>query len=133
MPSYSTESILKMGDGRAQREEYESLRQGLSDSQEKEFVRLLSNPSNGNGIRPRHFRELANDRSVDRQIRHLMTFHGLDTKDDAKTHSRQLMEEMRGRGTYLEEDEVVEECRACSTMMKLSRSRAHNSYDDRCD
>ena len=97
------------GDGRAQREEYESLRQGLSDSQEKEFVRLLSNPSNGNGIRPRHFRELANDRSVDRQIRHLMTFHGLDTKDDAKTHSRQLMEEMRGRGTYLEEDEVVED------------------------
>ena len=97
------------GDGRAQREEYESLRQSLSDSQEKEFVRLLSNPSNGNGIRPRHFRELANDRSVDRQIRHLMTFHGLDTKDDAKTHSRQLMEEMRGRGTYLEEDEVVED------------------------
>ena len=97
------------GDGRAQREEYESLRRGLSDSQEKECVRLLANPSNGNGMRPRHFRELANDRSVDRQIRQLMTFHGLDTKDDAKTHSRQLMEEMRGSGAYLEEDEVVED------------------------
>ena len=97
------------GEGKAQREEYESLRRGLSESQEKEFVRLLANPSNDSGMRPRHFRELANDRSVDRQIRQLMTFHGLDTKDDAKTHSRQLMEEMRGSGAYLEEDEVVED------------------------
>ena len=97
------------GEGRAQREEYESLRRGLSISQEKEFVRLLANPSNGNGMGPRHFREFANDRNVDRQIRQLMTFHGLDTKDDAKTHSRKLMEEMRGSGAYLEEDEVVED------------------------
>ena len=84
------------GEGRPQREEYESLRRGLSESQEKEFVHLLANPSNGKGMSPRHFRELANDRNVDRKIRQLMTFHGLDTKDDAKTHSRQLMEEMKG-------------------------------------
>ena len=38
-----------------------------------------------------------------------MSFHGLDTKDNAKTHSQQLMEEMKGIGGYLEEDEVVED------------------------
>ena len=97
------------GAGRDQREEYESLRRGLSDSQETELVHLLANPSRGNGLGPRHFRELANDKNVDRQIRQLMTFHGLDTKEDAKSHSRQLVEEMIGNGTYLEEDEVVED------------------------
>ena len=97
------------GAGRDQREEYESLRRGLSDSQETELVHLLANPSRGNGLGPRHFRELANDKKVGRQIRQLMTFHGLDTKEDAKTHSRQLVEEMIGNGTYLEEDEVVED------------------------
>ena len=97
------------GEGRAQREEYESLRQRLSDSQEKEFMRLLANPSNGNGMGPRHFRELANDQTVDRQIRQLMTFHGLDTKDDVKTNGRQLIDAMAGFGAYLEEDEIVED------------------------
>lgn len=97
------------GQGKAQREEYESLRRGLTDAQEKELECLLADPSNGNGMGPRHFRELASDRTVDRQIRQLMTFHGLDTKDDAKMHSLQLMEEMTDRGDYLEEDEIVED------------------------
>ena len=90
-------------------EEYASLRRRLSDSQEKEFVHLLANPSNGNGMGPRHFREVADDQTVDRQLRQLMTFHGLDTKDDAKLNGRRLMEEMTGTSTYLEEDEVVED------------------------
>ena len=97
------------GEGRARREEYESLRRRLSDSREREFAGLLANPSNGNGMGPRHFRELANDQSVDRQIRQLMTFHGLDTKEEAKTNGRRLMEEMTGSSTYLEDDEVVED------------------------
>ena len=45
----------------------------------------------------------------DQQIRQLMIFHGLDTKDDGKMHSRQLMAEMTANGSYLEEDEVVED------------------------
>lgn len=97
------------GEGRAQREEYESLRRGLSASQEKEFVGLLASPPSGHGMGPRQFRELANDQSVDRRMRQLMTFHGLDTREDAKTHSRQLLEEMTESGAYLEDDEVVED------------------------
>ena len=86
-----------------------SLRRSLSESQERDLVHLLANPTSGNGVGPRHFRELANDQNVDRQIRQLMTFHGLDTREDAKTHSRQLMEEMTANGAYLEEDEIVED------------------------
>ena len=97
------------GEGRAQREEYESLRRSLSESQEQDLVQLLANPPSGHGLGPRHFQELANDQNVDRQIRQLMLFHGLDTREDAKTHSRQLMEEMTANGTYLEEDEIVED------------------------
>ena len=97
------------GDGRAQREEYESLRWSLSESQENELVYLLANSSNGSGLGLRHFRKLANDQTVDRQIRQLMIFHGLGTNDDAKTHRRQLMSEMIADGDYLEEDEIVED------------------------
>ena len=97
------------GEGRAQREEYESLRQRLSESQEKELGSLLANPANGSGIGPRQFVQLANDQTVDQRIRQLMLFHGLDTKEDSKTQSRQLLSEMTANGTYLEEDEIVED------------------------
>ena len=97
------------GEGRSQREEYESLRKSLSESQENELLHQLANPSNGNGMGPKHFWELANDQTVDQQIRQLAIFHGLDTKEDAKTHGRQLMEEMTGNGASLEEEEVVED------------------------
>ena len=97
------------GEGLAQREEYESLRRGLSDSQETEMVHLLANPSKGYGLGPRYFQDLANDHSVDPQIRQLMTFHGLDTREDTKTHSQKLMEEMTANGSYLEDDEIVED------------------------
>ena len=38
---------------------------------------------------PRQFLQLANDQTVDQRIRQLMLFHGLDTKEDSKTQSRQ--------------------------------------------
>ena len=97
------------GEGRAQREEYESLRRNLSESQEDELVYLLGNPQNGSGIGPKYFQKLANDQAIDHQIRQLMIFHGLDTRDDAKTHHHKLMSEMIANSDYLEEDEIVED------------------------
>ena len=97
------------GEGRAQREEYESLGQRLSESQEKELGSLLANPANGSGMGTRQFVQLANDQTVDQRIRQLMLFHGLDTKEDSKRQSRQLLSEMTANGTYLEEDEIVED------------------------
>ena len=97
------------GEGRAQKEEYESLRQRLSESQEKDLGSLLANPAKGSGMGPRQFLQLANDQTVDQRIRQLMLFHGLDTNEDSKTQSRQLLSEMTANGTYLEEDEIVED------------------------
>ncbi len=97
------------GEGRAQREEYESLRQRLSESQKKELGSLLANPASGSGMGARQFLKLANDQTVDQRIRQLMLFHGLDTKEDSKTQSRRLLSEMTANGTYLEEDEIVED------------------------
>ena len=97
------------GEGRAQREEYESQRRSLSESQENELVHLLASPSAGNGMSPRVFRELASDLTFDHQIRQLMMYHGLDTKEDANSYGHQLMSEMIANSDYPEEDEVVED------------------------
>ena len=97
------------GEGRAYREEYESLRRSISESQESELVYLLANPTNGNGMGPNHFRELAVDQTVDQKIRKLMIFHGLDTREDVKAHGSGLMSEMTANSPYLEEDEIVED------------------------
>ncbi len=99
----------EVGDGRAQRDDYESIRRGLSDSQENELVQLLANPSNGNGTGPRYFRKLANDQTIDRSIRKLMEFHGLDTKDRLEMNGYHPVEQMKGNGVFLEEDEIVED------------------------
>ena len=97
------------GEGRAQKEEYESLRHRLSESQEKELMSLLANPSNGNAFGPSQFLQVANDQNVDQRIRELMRFHGLDTKEESKEQSLQLLAKMTEDGAYLEEDEIVED------------------------
>ena len=100
---------FEYGEGRAQREEYESLRSKLSQSQESELGHLLANPPDGSGMTPRYFRELSYDQTVDIQIRMLLMFHGLDTREDANAYGRQAMSEMVAEGEYLEEEEVVED------------------------
>ena len=97
------------GEGRSQREEYESLRRNLSKSQEKELLHLLASPPNGHGMGPSLFRDLADDELVDRQIRQVLRFHGLETNEHAKTRSREIIKEMTANGSYLDEDEIVED------------------------
>ena len=97
------------GEGRAQKEEYEVIRQRLSESQERDLMSLLANPSNGNGLGPRQFLQVANDNTVDQTIRELMRFHGLDTREESKALSRQLLSDITEDGVHLEEDEIVED------------------------
>jgi hypothetical protein len=97
------------GDGRAQKEEYESLRQRLSESQERELMSLLVNPSKENAFGPSRFLQVAKDQTVDQRIRELMRFHGLDTREESKEQSLQLLSKITGDGAYLEEDEIVED------------------------
>ena len=100
---------FKHGEGRAQREEYESLRRRLSQAQENELVRLLVSPPQENGSRLGHLRQLASDKSIEQPIRHLMRFHALGTTEDSKADSHQFLSELAATGAMPEEDEIVED------------------------
>ena len=97
------------GEGRAQREEYESLRRRLSEAQENELVRLLVSPPQKNGSRLGHFQQLASDQSIEQPIRHLMRFFALGTTEDSKANSHQFLSELAATGAMPEEDEIVED------------------------
>ena len=97
------------GEGRAQREEYESLRRRLSEAQENELVRLLVNPPQKNGSRLGHFQQLASDQSIEQPIRHLMRFFALGTTEDSKANSHQFLSELAATGAMPEDDEIVED------------------------
>ena len=73
------------GEGRAHREEYESLRQRLSEAQEKELLRLLASPARQRISRQKYFQQLASDRSIEQSIRHLMRFYSLGTSERIKS------------------------------------------------
>ena len=69
------------GRGQAVRDEYESLRKRLSESQERELAALLAGPPGGTGLPRHHYRRLAADNTVDPLLREVMQYHTLDTKD----------------------------------------------------
>ena len=71
----------KEGQGRAVREEYESVRSRLSPSQEEQLIAYLHGPDDGQRLSRTYFRTLAKDRTVDPLLRQAMRFHTLDTKD----------------------------------------------------
>ena len=100
------------GNGKAEREEYESLRKRLSDGQESELVRLLmSNPQSG-ALGTRHFLRMANDRTVGTAIRNVMRFHALGTSDESRAQSHQLVSpipRVDQTQDYPANDEIVED------------------------
>ena len=67
------------GEGRHQRDEYEALRRRLSESQERELIYRLAGPENATRLDERGYFLLANDLSVDAQIRRLIAFHTMGT------------------------------------------------------
>lgn len=100
------------GDGRAELDEYMSLRKRFSESQNRELMNHLSEPAQGTGLRREHYRMLVNDRSVDRLIREVLQFHLLDTKDKPDVRHRRALDLFPESGTRFampKEDEVVED------------------------
>ena len=71
----------KSGQGRAIREEYESIRNKLSSSQEEQLMAYLHGPADNQRLPRSYYRGLAKDRTVDQLLRRTMHFHTLDTKD----------------------------------------------------
>ena len=72
---------FEYGEGHGHRDEYEALRRRLSESQERELISLLAGPEGSQRLDWRSYFRLANDLSIDPQVRQLIWFHTLGTKD----------------------------------------------------
>ena len=100
------------GGGRAELDEYMSLRQRFSENQDRELIHHLAGPTQATGSRRDHYRNLANDRSVDRLIRKVLQFHLLDTKDrpEVRRHEDLGLFPESGTGFMMpKKDEIVED------------------------
>ena len=103
---------FERGEGRHHREEYEALRRRLSDSQQRELVHLLAGPESATRLDERRYFLLANDLSVDAQIRRLIAFHTLGTKYAPEAKEQESLPRFPGSEPGLPappEDEVVED------------------------
>ena len=66
-------------EGQGVRDDYEGARRRLSESQERELIRLLSGPAAESRLVRERYQEAAEDRTIDADIRAVMRFHLLDT------------------------------------------------------
>ncbi|MXW03426.1 MAG: radical SAM protein [Holophagales bacterium] len=95
-------------EGSPEREEYEKLRSGLSESQEQEFLAILGSPTGEREMRVQ-CATLANDRTVDRAIRQLLPFHGLNIKTATSTGVLPLFAGLNPDPVLPSEEEFVED------------------------
>ena len=103
---------FEFGAGKGQREEYESLKRRMSESQAQELIHHLSGPPEARRLDERRFQRLAQDRSIDPLVRRAIALHCLGTKDDPRTEKPETLPMFTGTdnsGTTLAEDEMVED------------------------
>ena len=103
---------FESGKGRGRRDEYEALRQRLSESQVRELIHLLSGPQSAQTLDAKSYFRLANDVSVDPLIRQVLAFHTLkttDSPDATKSESLPLFAGLASEESSLPKDEVVED------------------------
>ena len=100
------------GLGKPIRDEYESLRRRLSESQELDLLGHLNGPPGAKGIPRTHYGRLAHDSSIDGLIRKVIPFHTLDTHEKTKPVGRQLLNlfaQLNSDPAFPQEDEIVED------------------------
>lgn len=68
------------GQGKDVRMAYEKARSALSESEERELIRLLVGPPGAKRLARDYFRKAAGDRSVNAKVREVLQFHTLDTR-----------------------------------------------------
>ena len=71
-------------EGRSVRDDYEAARKRLSESQERELLKLLGAPVSTSRLAREHYQAAAEDRTIDADIRAVMRFHLLDPYHRAK-------------------------------------------------
>ena len=102
---------FEFGKGKGLREEYESLRNRMSESQERELLEHLAGPSTMQRLNERRFSLLAKDSSLDGLVKKCMEFHALGSKDEpaTKTEPARMPVGKATDHTTLGEEEIVED------------------------
>ena len=101
------------GKGRGIFDEYSTLRQRFSKSQERELIHLLAGRATAStGLSHEHYRYLVNDQTIDPLIREAMYFHTLGTKDRLvpdETKALSTLADLNPDSDLPAEDEHVED------------------------
>ena len=100
------------GEGAPVRSEYETLRNRLSATQESEFLGLLFSRWHSGRMGHERLLGLAEDHGVDSDIRTLLRFHTLDTKEYCKPDSHEIISDLASKATtepQLDEQRIVED------------------------
>ena len=102
---------FEFGDGRGVRDEYEALRKRMTESQEQELTGLLSGPPGMRRPGEKRLAEMADDQSLDTQVRQALRFHAMHSKyDRAQAAKAQTMTATSASdGITLGQDEIVED------------------------
>ena len=112
------------GPGQPIRDEYESLRRRLSESQKLELIGYLSGPPGAKGIPRADYARLAHDSTIDSQIRKVIPFHTLDTHERSRPVGRQLLNlfaQLSADPAFPQEDEIVEDAGLYENRSSISK------------
>ena len=82
---------FECGDGQPVKEAYDALRKRLSKSQEDELLTHLAEPTGGEKARADHYLRIAGSRDVDAQVREVIRYHALGTKDTTIINDQRVM------------------------------------------
>ena len=82
---------FECGDGQPDKEAYDALRKRLSKSQEDELLTHLAEPTGGEKARADYYLRIAGSRDVDAQVREVIRYHALGTKDTTIIDDKRVM------------------------------------------
>ncbi len=112
-------------------DEYLSLRNRLSNAQEKELISCLAEVEGGTGMtKVERYERLALDITVDRQVREVAAFHVLDTKSERVSRKSDIIPAFRQLNpdpVMPPDDEFVEDAGLFDLPEALQRDPQPNS------
>ena len=102
-------NYYEIGEGRAVLEEYQALRNQMSEGQEGELLSYLAAPVGGDKARQMSYRALVGKRSVNRLVREVIAFHVLATKDRKIADTESMFHLVKPDPVLPSEEEFVED------------------------
>ena len=114
------------GAGRSALEDYNSIRERMTEDEEAELVGYLAACVGGEKARSEQYRRLANDKNISRRVRDVLAFHALGTKDEVYESSGQILSMFSGLNpdpVFPSEEEIVEDAGLFDVETSLGGSR----------